>query len=139
MERYRRLSLRESEELSRMLVAGASLRVAGQRRSPAKCAGGRLRADIDPVGQSSGTGHIDEQANRRACRRGATQSRQWHAPRETHRVGWTRPGSRHALYECHCCRPIQSGDSRLLSAFAASGQSEEGGPHRLHAEIPDRC
>ena len=34
-------------------------------------------------------------------------------------------------------RPVQSGDPCLLSALAASGKGEEGGTHRLHAQVAD--
>lgn len=112
-------------------------RVAGKRRAPAKCAGRRPGRDLDTPGESPGTRYVDEQTDRRPRRRRATQSRQRHAPRETHGVGRTRAGACGAVYGGHCCRPVQSGDPGLLSALAARGKGQEGGPHRVHAQVAD--
>src|SRR4029077_2679488 len=101
------------------------------------CAGCGARLDLDPLGKSPGTRHLDAQADRGPRRRGPTQPRQRHAPREPDGLGRTRTGARCALYGRDRGRSVQSGDPSLLSALAASGQSQEGRPHRLYAEVAD--
>ena len=107
--------------------------VARKRRTLAECAGCGSRRDLDPVGESPGTRHVDEQANRGPRRRGAAESRQRHVARATHRLERTGAGARRPLYERHCRGPVQSGDPDLLSALVSSRESEEGGAHGVHA------
>jgi len=57
------------------------------------CAGCGARLDRNPVGESSGTRHLDAQADRGPRRRGAPESGQRHAPGETHCLGRTGVGA----------------------------------------------
>ena len=99
--------------------------------------GGGPRLDLDALGESPGTRHPDPQANCSPCRRGTTQPRQRHTPRETDALGRARTGPRRSLYGRDRGRPLQSGDPCLLSALAASRESQEGDTHRLYAEVAD--
>ena len=74
------------------------------------------------------------QGDRRPCRRGAPQSRQWHAPREAPGLRRPRSGARGALHGRPGRQPVQSGDPHLLSTPARRGQAGQGRAHRLYAE-----